>query len=223
MNGSTSDISKDLVSYYARRIDEYDRIYEKPDRQADLSILRTMISESFPGLDVFEVACGTGYWTECIAKRASSITATDINSDFLAKARNRTYGTCMVNFHSIDAFELSSMAAEFSAGFGGFFWSHIPHHKRREFIDSFHSCLQDNARVVLVDNLFVESSSTPISRIDNEGNTYQLRDLSDGSVHEVMKNFPSEFEIRNILTKYTHSIEYIPLKYYWFLRYSVKK
>jgi hypothetical protein len=34
-------------------------------------------------------------------------------------------------------------------------------------------------------------SNTPISRRDADGNTYQRRTLDDGSVHEVLKNFPT--------------------------------
>ena len=217
------NIYSDIEIYYAKRIQEYDRIYEKPERQSDLSILKTMVAESFAGLEVLEIACGTGYWTECIAKRATSIVATDINSEILSKASERDYGQCLVDIRYAKASDLSNIKAEYAAGFSGFFWSHIPHHKRCSFIQSFHSRLRDKAVVVLVDNLFVKSSNSPISRMDNDGNTYQIRSISDGSVHEVMKNFPTEYELRNIFNRFTYSIEYIPLKYYWFLRYIVRR
>jgi demethylmenaquinone methyltransferase/2-methoxy-6-polyprenyl-1,4-benzoquinol methylase len=47
------------------------------------------------------------------------------------------------------------------------------------------------ARVVMLDSRFVPSSSTPISRRDEEGNSYQNRALDDGSTHEALKNFPT--------------------------------
>jgi hypothetical protein len=59
------------------------------------------------------------------------------------------------------------------------------------WLDTLHARLQPGARVVLLDNSFVQTSSTPISRRDEAGNTYQLRTLDDGSVHEVLKNFPT--------------------------------
>jgi hypothetical protein len=37
----------------------------------------------------------------------------------------------------------------------------------------------------------VPGSSTPLSRTDAEGNTYRRRSLPDGSVHELLKNFPA--------------------------------
>jgi len=40
----------------------------------------------------------------------------------------------------------------------------------------------------------VPGSSTPISRWDAAGNTYQARPFAGGSQHEVLKNFPDERE-----------------------------
>jgi len=48
---------------------------------------------------------------------------------------------------------------------------------------------------VFFDNRYVEGSSTPISRRDAQGNTYQARKLDNGSAHEVLKNFPTEREL----------------------------
>ena len=71
----------DLVEYYARRANEYERIYQKPERQTDLASLRKLFRQALAKHDVLEIACGTGYWTQIIAETAKSITATDINSD----------------------------------------------------------------------------------------------------------------------------------------------
>jgi hypothetical protein len=51
----------------------------------------------------------------------------------------------------------------------------------------------------MLDNSFVQTSSTPISRRDGHGNSYQNRTLDDGSVHEVLKNFPTPEEARALL------------------------
>ena len=47
----------------------------------------------------------------------------------------------------------------------------------------------------MLDNQYVLGSSTPISRTDAEGNTYQTRPLKDGSSHEVLKNFPTHAQL----------------------------
>jgi hypothetical protein len=52
--------------------------------------------------------------------------------------------------------------------------------------------LEPGARVVVLDNSFVQTSSTAhFAAAMNEGNSYQDRTLDDGSVHEVLKNFPT--------------------------------
>jgi len=61
-------IESSMVSYYAERAREYERIYYKPERQHDLQRLRAFVERAFAGAHVFEVACGTGYWTEIIAR-----------------------------------------------------------------------------------------------------------------------------------------------------------
>ena len=67
-----------------------------------------------------------------------------------------------------------------------------------------------------MDNRFVEGSSTPISEIDAQGNTYQLRRLGDGSQVRVLKNFPTEAELRSHLPP---TLNLKMLEYYWLADY----
>ena len=70
-----------MVDYYRRRAGEYEAFYAKPERQADLLLLKKKIAEILKRARVLEIACGTGYWTTVIASAAESVTATD--PDFL--------------------------------------------------------------------------------------------------------------------------------------------
>ena len=72
---------------------------------------------------------------------------------------------------------------------------------------------------MMLDNRFVEGSSTPISRTDARGNTYQMRKLKDGSGHEVLKNFPTEGEIKAQLKGCAENMRIHLLKYYWVVEY----
>jgi|ERR1700677_4638263 hypothetical protein len=54
-------IESTMIDYYAKRAQEYERIYQKPERQADLRQLRGFVERTFADADVFELACGTGY------------------------------------------------------------------------------------------------------------------------------------------------------------------
>ena len=49
--------SGSLIDYYAARVAEYERIYAKPERQADLAELRTVVAAFFKDSHVLEIAC----------------------------------------------------------------------------------------------------------------------------------------------------------------------
>ncbi|MCP5054780.1 MAG: methyltransferase domain-containing protein [bacterium] len=214
-------IINEMTTYYARRASEYERIYGKPERQSDLDKLRKMVPGSFAGHDVLEVACGTGYWTQHIARAARRITAVDYNPEVLEIARQKDFAGCRVLFHHDDAYSLTGINENHSAGFFAFWWSHVPKDCLGSFLSVLHSKLEPGAVVVAMDNRYVENSSTPISRKDKKGNTYQLRTLSDGGTYQVLKNFPDESQIRKTLSGLAVDIDYTQLPYYWFLKYTV--
>ena len=214
--------ASNLPDYYARRAGEYEKIFAKPERQPDLACLRTLLPGAVAGRDVLEVACGTGYWTPLISGSARSILATDINDEVLEIARHKTYPKHNVKFRIADAYTLRNVTGPFSAGFAGFWWSHIPKQRLSRFLDCFHSKLCPGALVVFLDNNYVEGSSTPVARRDSDGNTYQKRKLEDGAEFEVLKNFPTESELCASVNAPADGVEVIQFKYYWCLRYTLR-
>ncbi len=215
------EIDVNLRNYYSRRASEYEKIYAKPERQAELASLRSNLSNRFAGLDVLEIACGTGYWTQVISESATSIVATDINEEVLAIARHKNYAGTKPAFQIADAYALNGLDRAFTAGFAGFWWSHLPKPRVPAFLERFQSRLTAGAIVVFLDNKYVEGSSTPIARRDGDGNTYQKRKLDDGTEHEVLKNFPTEAELRTCVGGLTEDIVVTQFKYYWCLSYRI--
>ncbi len=142
-----------MQEYYAARASEYDRVYLKPERQADLRQIEQWLPTVFAGKSVLEVACGTGYWTQFIAPVAAAVVAVDAAPETL-------------------------------------------------------------------DNRYVEGSSTPICERDAEGNTYQLRRLSDGSAHRVLKNFPARAELLASIKEVAVAASYLEWHHYWALQYT---
>ena len=211
-----------LPVYYARRAGEYEKIYAKPERQPDLAGLRELLPGLFAGCDVLELACGTGYWTQILSPSAKSILATDINREVLQVARHKVYPQRNVTFQLADAYTLATVSGRFSAGFAGFWWSHIPKQRLSDFLDCFHAKLGPGARVVFLDNNYVEGSSTRINRRDGDGNSWQKRRLEDGSEFEVLKNFPTGNELRASVRAAANDVEVIQFKYYWCLRYALR-
>ena len=210
-----------LIDYYAKRANEYERIYEKPERQNDLAKLKELFQQICAGHVVFEIACGTGYWTQAISQTAKSLTATDFNEEVLQIARAKKYG-CKDSFQKADAFNLSFPQNNFTAGLAAAWWSHLRKSEIKNFLSQFHRQFSSGTLMVFMDNRFVSGSNTPISRTDDEGNTYQMRKLENGKEYEVLKNFPDEKEARKIIGDSAVEICWTELQYYWLLTYKLK-
>ena len=212
-----------LAGYYARRAPEYERIYQKPERQADLRTFREIVERTFADCCVLEVACGTGWWTEVLASNARSVVATDINEEVLAIAKAKPMRPDKVSFHRCDAFHLNEVDGDFNAALAAFWWSHLKSDELERFLPILHSRLGPGNRVAFIDNIYVEGSSTPISRCDPEGNTYQLRKLRDGSTTEVLKNFPTDAEVTALIGVGIDDLRIERLTYYWMASYTIRK
>jgi protein-L-isoaspartate O-methyltransferase len=209
--------SAELIEYYRRRAGEYEAIFAKPERQSDLLTLKKKLADLLKRARVLEVACGTGYWTTVIASAADSVTATDVAEEPMNIARAKPYPKKNASFVEADAYALPQSLGRFDAAFAGFWWSHVPRERIAEFTASLHARLQPGARVVMFDNLYVDGNSTPIVETDAAGNTYQLRELADGSRFRVLKNYPTRDELRALFP----GIHYRALQYYWLAEYKV--
>ena len=209
-----------MQDYYAARAPEYDRVYLKPERQADLHEIRRWLPTLFRGKSVLEVACGTGYWTQEIAPVATSVLAIDASPETLQVARTRA-STGKVDFVIGDAYRLPAAAHGLQSAFAGFWFSHVPKARVREFLLGLHGALVPGAKVVFLDNRFVEGSSTPVSERDDEGNTYQNRRLDDGSSHRVLKNFPSRSELQRSLDGLGTDLQFHEWQYFWAIEYAI--
>lgn len=212
----STEARTDLAEYYRRRAGEYEAIYAKPERQPDLLVLKKKLAELLKHARVLEVACGTGYWTKVICEAATSVTATDLAEEPMNIARAKPYPKNNVVFAQADAYALPAGLGSFDAALAAFWWSHVPRQRFDEFLGSLHARLEPGARVLLLDNLYVEGNSTPVVESDADGNTYQLRMLADGSRFRVLKNYPSKDELRKVLGRQVH---FRALRYYWLAEY----
>ena len=210
-----------MEAYYARRAAEYEKIYDKPERQADLARMRADIPALFRGERVLEIACGTGYWTPLIAAQAESVLALDYADETLEIARAKRYEKGNVRFEQGDAYHLPAWPEKFTACYAGFWWSHVPVERLDPFLAGLHARLQPGARVAFMDNRYVEGSSTPLARRDAAGNTYQRRRLADGSTHEVLKNFPDPAELEARLARAGKEVQVALYDYYWLASYRI--
>ena len=183
-----------MLDYYNKRLVEYEAIYAKPERQTDLKKLVAHLQADVKNCSVLELACGTGWWTERLAPHAASWTATDADPGALEVVRHKNIQGLSA-IHTLNAYQ-PQVTAPVDCVFAAHWYSHLLHDECAAFFDAVSNCLQPGGRLIMLDNNYVTGSSTPISRTDVHGNTYQARPLQDGSMHEVLKNFPSEAELK---------------------------
>lgn len=214
-------MNTNLVSYYKDRAKEYEKIYSKPERQPDLNRATTILQEIFAGKQVLEIACGTGYWTDKIAKTAASVFATDINETVIEVAKKKDLSGKQVSFGIADIYNFSDRN-KYETLFGGFIWSHILLQDLDKFLTTVNSLVSPGGTVVFMDNKFVEGSNHPITKTDETGNSFQTRKLEDNTMHLVLKNFPTELFLRQKLKDFSDELKFFNLTYYWIICYTTK-
>lgn len=211
-----------IRNYYSQRSREYDLLYEKKDRQKDLSEMREDALRLLSGKRVLEVASGTGYWTEVLADHVTSIVAVDTSKEMTEVARKKTASFSNVTFVNHDAYSLESLDGKYEAAFCGYWISHVHRSRMHGFLASLNTKLMKGSVVVLFDNRLVSGSVTPISRTDSEGNTYQRRKLLDGREFEILKNFFTEGDLMGFTEGLGENRKYKDYEYYWLFHYDVK-
>ena len=212
-----------MRAYYKERAPVYDRIYAYPERQADFRRLEKYIAEQFVGLDVLEVAAGTGYWTQFIAAQALSVLATDASAETLELINQRKLTSAVpikVPIKVADAYALNQLNQQFQGAFAGLWFSHVPKQRVNEFLQSLHQCLTPGATVLFMDNTPAQCDRLPLSHTDEVGNTYQQRALDDGTVHSVVKNFPTEQQLMAATADFGTAHQYIELEHFWLFQYK---
>jgi demethylmenaquinone methyltransferase/2-methoxy-6-polyprenyl-1,4-benzoquinol methylase len=126
-----------------------------------------------------------------------------------------------VSFQIADAYTLAGIPGDFSAAFGIWWWSHIPHERLPDFLRALHGRLQPGALVLFVDQLPYAGHTR---RQDRQGNTIEQRTLPDGRSFEIVKNFPTEEGVRKALSGIADNVEYIERKAEksWSVTYNVR-
>jgi ubiquinone/menaquinone biosynthesis C-methylase UbiE len=223
MQYENKNMTTDQVgAYYAQSAATYDNDCQKPERQHDLGIIREQVAKLMAGHVVLELACGTGYWTEVMAATADSVLATDVSAEMIARAQERKLPGDKVSFRVADSMQLPADLGDFTAVFIGFFWSHLRRDQHDAFLAQLRARVGKDVLVVMLDDVYVEGSSTTVARTDLEGNTYQILTAPDGTRYELPKNYPSDSALRKRLAGAVREIRITRLEYYWLLTCRLK-
>ena len=195
------------ISYYRARAPEYDEWFFRRgtyDRGEEwnrtwfsaIEHVRGELSRFHPAGDVLELACGTGLWTEQLARYADHITAVDASPEVLKLNQERLRDD-RVRYVQADLFEWRP-GALYDAVFFGFWLSHVPPERFEAFWDLVRYALKPGGRVFFVDSLHPERPSEWDRYRNAPGDHVTIRKLDDGREFRIVKVFydPKELSSR---------------------------
>jgi 2-polyprenyl-3-methyl-5-hydroxy-6-metoxy-1,4-benzoquinol methylase len=179
------------------------------------------LKETVTGRTVLEVACGTGYWTAIAAQTAKKIVAIDTTKQMLDVAREKGLPEEKVDFRLYDAYSLDAIGELFDAGIANFWLSHVPKARLTEFLSAFHKNMRTNARIFTADNVYMPGIGGKLIHKPNSTDTFKLRQLQNGSKHEVLKNYYNENQLREILSPHCKQLDLTFASCFWWAKYTL--
>ena len=111
-------------------------------------------------------------------------------------------------------------AGDYTAVFSN--WSHIKREDHDRYLADLRQRAGKDAVLVLLDESYVEGSSTVTARTDAAGNTYQIRTDAGGQRFELLKNYPSDSYLKKKLAAFGREIRLEKSKYYWLVNCRLK-
>lgn len=220
-----NNVSKDLTDYYSKRAQEYENIYNRPDkvRQQEQNFIAEYIKKSFRGKYVLELACGTGYWTKYLLVSAQKILAIDTSPEILKIASSRYFRYPSIQFLQSDAYDPPKSIPPYTGMMANFWFSHIPKRKIELFLKTIHTCMQSNAFILFVDNVYKGELGGGLIRKRGQLDTWKLRRLENGKKYTILKNYYSKTQLTNIFSRYSEKLEIYYLTNFWLVGYYLKK
>jgi ubiquinone/menaquinone biosynthesis C-methylase UbiE len=175
---------------------------------------------AFKNRSVLEIACGTGYWTETIASAAKEITGIDASFEVLEIAKSKGIPA---KFVLGDAFNLSTIEGNFDAGCANFWFSHLEKTNIQKFLNGLHNRIKPGSPVFMADNVYMEGLGGTLVKKPGLSDTYKLRQLNDGTTYEIVKNYYTSNELKNIFKDFANELRVEFGQCFWWMTYQTKK
>lgn len=188
------------ADYYRARAGEYDEWWQRIGRydrgeeatrrwQAEVAEVESALTEANLSGDVLELACGTGWWTERLARTAHRLTCIDASPETIALNRERlsNAGLALPTYEIADLFAWEPRA-RFDAVFFSFWLSHVPDSAFDGFWSALGKALKPSGHVFFIDSAPEETSTARDHRMPDASGV-QERKLNDGRTFRVIKLF----------------------------------
>ena len=193
--------------YYRARAPEYDEWWERRGRydhgpEANGRWFREQ-EEVYTALarleltgDVLELACGTGNWTQRLARSAAHVTAVDGSPEMLRLNRERVQSE-QVEYVQADLFAWQP-ERRYDAVVTGFWLSHVPPEQLDPFLGTVRSALVPGGCFFFIDSRRDPLTTTSDQPLPAAEQPWLTRRLNDGREFRIIKLFydPDEFRSR---------------------------
>ena len=196
----TDGILRQQIDYYRQRAEEYDEWFQRQgryDRGEDLNKqwfvevadLENALDDFRPAGRILEFACGTGWWTQRLARYAQSITAIDASPEVIEINRRRL-GPAAARVHYIqsDIFQCRP-ARQYDTVFFSFWLSHVPPEHFEPFWNNVRASLAPAGRVFFIDSAYTQTSTAKDHALDGPDATTMTRRLNNGREYRIVKIF----------------------------------
>jgi SAM-dependent methyltransferase len=209
-----------LLQHFDRRRSELEGLAVRPDepsRAGERDALAAKLRRVVAGRRALEVACGTGFWTRVASEVARKVVAVDLSSNLLDLSRRPGMLPDAVVFGEEEAGALERIPGTFDCGFAVFWLSHVPKGRLLEFLGRFHGKLEPGARVLLADDVHVPGKPGAGS-----GEGFRVRQLSDASASEVLRNYGCADELFRVFDPWAEDLEIHIGRCYWWATYRIR-
>jgi SAM-dependent methyltransferase len=204
------DLLAEQRSYYRARAPEYDEWWQRRGRfdrgeeqqvewQRQVAVVDDALASFGATGSVLELAGGTGWWTERLARTADRLTVVDSSPEVLARNQQRV-GRADVNYVVGDLFDWRADST-YDAVFFSFWLSHVPRARFGEFWSLVHSCLTPSGRAFLIDNRNdpVRDTTTKDPFVLHDDADLHLRRLRDGGRYRVVSVLYEPGELQSLI------------------------
>jgi 2-polyprenyl-3-methyl-5-hydroxy-6-metoxy-1,4-benzoquinol methylase len=188
--------------YYAARAEEYDDWWFRRGRydrgseatarwRAEAAEVEAALAAFAPHGDVLELACGTGLWTEHLARHADRVDAVDAAPEVLDVARrrlDRSPGRAEVRLVEADLFAWS-LRRRYDVVVFAHWLSHVPEERFAPFWRVVGDALAPGGRAFLIDSRRTTRSTATDHVQPGSGEDTMVRRLDDGRTFRIVKRF----------------------------------
>jgi len=206
MTGPDDSLLGEQAAYYRARAPEYDEWWKRSGRydrgpdatgrwNAEVAQVEAELAGAALTGDVLELASGTGWWTEHLARAAGSLTCVDASPETIDinRARLSGAGLPLPRYEVANLFEWTP-TDRFDAVFFSFWLSHVPNARFASFWTNVAAALRPGGRAFFIDSLPDQTSTANNHRMpDRDG--IQERRLNDGRTFRIVKLFRGPDEL----------------------------